>query len=253
MEGVGSGPRSERQHNARKYKKSTNEASMLLKTQDGFGKRTQNELKTNPDLSAKCANQIQIVSFPVQHASSRGNCAPKCGRVRKRSAVGSLEQPRKIQKTYDRSQYVIENTGSALKNERETNSKRSLFERKMRGLNTKSGSSEMSPDAVMPGPSPFILSEAKNLRSWLRASHAGILVPISAKHPGRPRFLVSLRRELRHSHEGGNPLDRKWVPAFAGTTRSVTFVSTSGPRTFDRSEGQSLGKHKIVGTKLRSR
>jgi len=108
-----------------------------------------------------------------------------------------------------------------LKNEPKTNSKRSLFERKMRGLNTKSGSSEMSPDAVMPGPSPVILSEAKNLRSWLRASHAGILVPLSAKHPGRVRFLVSLRRELRHSLDGGNPLDRRWVPAFAGTTRFV--------------------------------
>ena len=92
----------------------------------------------------------------------------------------------------------------------------------MRGLNTKSGSSEMSPDAVMPGPSPVILSEAKNLRSWLRTSHAGILVPISAKHQGRSRFLVSLRYKLRHSRDGGNPLDRRWVPAFAGTT---TFVA----------------------------
>ncbi len=36
-----------------KTKNSTNEASMLLKTKRGFQKRTQNELKTNPKLSAQ--------------------------------------------------------------------------------------------------------------------------------------------------------------------------------------------------------
>ena len=43
-----------------KTQNNTNEASMLLKTQGAFGKRTQNELKTNPktkpDLSTKCGN-----------------------------------------------------------------------------------------------------------------------------------------------------------------------------------------------------
>jgi hypothetical protein len=122
----------------------------------------------------------------------------------------------------------------------------------MCGLSTKSGSPETSPDAVMPDPSPVILSEAKNLRSWLKAIRAGSLVPLSAKHPGRARFLVSLRYKLRHSREGGNPLDRRWVPAFAGTTRFVTFVSSGGPRTFDGWEGQSLERRKIAETKPRS-
>jgi len=36
-----------------KTKNSTNEASMLLKTKRGFQERTQNELKTNPKLSAQ--------------------------------------------------------------------------------------------------------------------------------------------------------------------------------------------------------
>jgi len=38
-----------RESGFKKTKNSTNEASMLLKTKKGFQKRTQNELKTNPN------------------------------------------------------------------------------------------------------------------------------------------------------------------------------------------------------------
>src|SRR5271157_6494892 len=43
-------------HDSERTKNITNEASMLLKTQGAAGKRTQNELKTKPDLSTKCEN-----------------------------------------------------------------------------------------------------------------------------------------------------------------------------------------------------
>ncbi len=38
-----------RESGFKKTKNSTNEASMLLKTNEAFRKRTQNELKTNPN------------------------------------------------------------------------------------------------------------------------------------------------------------------------------------------------------------
>jgi hypothetical protein len=44
----------------RKDKNNTNEASMLLKKQGEFGKRTQNEPKTNSILSAKCGNYAKM-------------------------------------------------------------------------------------------------------------------------------------------------------------------------------------------------
>ena len=48
VDGLRDVSRSERQYKARKRKKSTIEASMLLKIQDGIGKRTQNESKNEP-------------------------------------------------------------------------------------------------------------------------------------------------------------------------------------------------------------
>ena len=47
-------------------------------------------------------------------------------------------------------------------------------------------------------------------------------------------------------------IHRTWVPACAGTTRFVSFVSTGGPQTFDPSEREISKKHKIVGTNPRS-
>jgi len=192
-----------------------------------------NELNTDPDLSAKCANQIQMASFPCS-VRPGGGIAP-------RNAEGhgkgpwpeAWSNPGKMQEIYDRSQYVIENTGNALKNELKTNSKRSLFERKMRGLNTKSGGFKTSLDPATP-------------------RRAGDLVFLCAKHPGRVRFLVSLRYKLRHFRDGGNPLDQRWVPAFAGMTRFVALISRGGSQTSDPSERESSKKHKIAGTNSRS-
>ena len=36
------------------------------------------------------------------------------------------------------------------------------------------------------------------------------------------RVSLRLSRKSRHSRESGNPLDRQWVPAFAGTTRGFS-------------------------------
>ena len=77
--------------------------------------------------------------FSCEASVLPGGCPAKSGRGRKRFAFGTAEQREKTQKLYERSQYVIENTESELKNELKTNSKRSLFEREMNGLNTKIG------------------------------------------------------------------------------------------------------------------
>jgi hypothetical protein len=173
VEGVASGPHSERQYNARKHKNNTIEASMLLKTQDGIGKRTQNELKNEPGF------ECQMRELNSNSELFRAACV-QAGGIAPRNAEGhgkgprseAWSNPRKIQEIYDRSQYVIENTGSASKNEPKTNSKRSLFERKMDGLDPKSRSVEISPDGIIP-------SGARNLA----------LAHLFGERRGRARFV----------------------------------------------------------------
>jgi hypothetical protein len=90
-----------------KTKNTTNEASMLLKTNEAFRKRTQNE----PELSAQGAHLTQNSSFLTPHAFRLGSGMRECAQVRDCPSGGDPEAREKIQEQWKQSQEVVENKG----------------------------------------------------------------------------------------------------------------------------------------------
>jgi hypothetical protein len=176
--------------------------------------------------------------FPREACVLPGGCSPESGRGRKRSAFGTTEKCEKTKKQYDRSQYIIENTGWHL----ETNSKRSLFERKMRGLNSKSGS---------------FVAQASGRPSWSRPASRARAEPVPERNEGMP---VRLRARRPHHTAATSELPDHPPPATLRARhgvprredRSGNLICSGGAHAYGRSEWQNGEKHKIEGTKLRS-
>jgi len=199
---------------------------MLLKTHDGIWKRTQNE----PGFECQMRELNSNSELPRAAFGQAGELRPE---TREGTDNGprpeAWSNPRKVQEIYDRSQYVIENTGSALKNEPKTNSKRSLFERKMRGLGTNSWS---------------FVAQASGQPSWSRPAPRARAEPVLSATKECPR---DCGRDARTT---ATVRTRHGVPR--REDRSGNLICSGGAHAYGRSEWQNGEKHKIVGTKLRS-
>jgi len=96
-----------------------------------------------------------------------------------------------------------------------------LFQAGADGPQTESAASHATPELNERTENVYENKEQVQKVEELRTGSTRAAARVAVRPTGRGAKDRSPRK-LRHSREGGNPLNRQWVPAFAGTTAPIS-------------------------------